>query len=163
MIVLVVVRQLDNVALGDAGEVAQSVFQHGAGVRNFEEIDMLRLELDEGGLGQTDVGNGNEGALFDQQILHHPERDEDAALLGCEFQHAAVRFGALFGILQTEQHGIINLETGQDVKGRRWEEDLVTSLFASTIVIFIIGRSVGRAGGKYLEQRVGRSIGEMLQ
>ena len=105
--------------LAPTGSVAQGMLQHRAGVGNFQKVDVLRLELDEGGLGQADVDDGEESALLDEEVLHHPKGDEAGALLGGEFQHAAVRLGALLGVLETEEHGIVHLESGQGVKGRR--------------------------------------------
>ena len=89
---------------------------------------MLSLELDEVGLGQADVGYGEDGPLLDEEVLHHPEGHDARPLLGREFQNATVREGALVGRLELEEHGIVHLQSCQYVERRRREEDFVSLL-----------------------------------
>mmetsp|Transcript_28446 Transcript_28446/g.59419 ORF Transcript_28446/g.59419 Transcript_28446/m.59419 type:complete len:300 (+) Transcript_28446:799-1698(+) len=125
VVIFRVVGDADDVSFGDAAEVAEGVFQDGARVGNFEEVDVLRLEFDEVGFGQADVGHGEDGALFDEEVLHHPKRDDAGPFFGGEFQHSAVGQRAFVGGLQLEQHGVVDLEARQDVEGRGRQEDLV--------------------------------------
>lgn len=89
---------------------------------------MLRLELDEVGLGEANVGYGEDGPLLDEKVLHHPKWHDARALLGREFKNTAVGEGTLFGRLELKEHGIVHLESCQYVERRRREEDFVPLL-----------------------------------
>jgi len=90
MVVLPIVRKTDNVPPRDAAEISEGVLKHRTGVGYLEEIDVLRLQLDECGLGEADVGDRYDGSLFDAEVLHHPVGNIAAAFFRGEFEDAAV-------------------------------------------------------------------------
>ena len=65
VIILVIVRNTNDISLCDTGKVSQGMFEYGTRIGNFEKIDMLGLQFNERGLWQTDVGNGENAAFFE--------------------------------------------------------------------------------------------------
>jgi hypothetical protein len=78
---LAVVVERKHVALRQAHVVAQLVLEHGARVADVEEVDRLRLQLDErAGRQRTHIRQRDLRALLDAQLLHHlPQRGRGGA------------------------------------------------------------------------------------
>ena len=111
----------------------------------------MRLQLAEGGRGQQCVPHQHEFVLLDTQQRHqfrftrlkniiqellrtcnsaaeidaHPGRHVDEPFLGDELVHAAVRDALRAGVLDLEQHRVLDVEAAKAIKGR-WRHDNCT-------------------------------------
>mmetsp|Transcript_16788 Transcript_16788/g.42001 ORF Transcript_16788/g.42001 Transcript_16788/m.42001 type:complete len:419 (+) Transcript_16788:93-1349(+) len=111
VVLLVVVEDTNHLAFGEGREVAQSRLEHCLGVCDGDEVGRLRLQLDVGALGEGGRAHVQHVSLCEVQVLHHPVREVDHALLRDELEHAAVQPQLLVvRVGQLEHHGVADLE-----------------------------------------------------
>ena len=67
---------------------------HGLGVGQVDKSRLVRLDLDIGTFLQVHIPQNDLGALFDAQVVHHPDRYVAHTLLGRELKDTAVRLDA---------------------------------------------------------------------
>ena len=91
VVLLAVVVEREVVAQGHTAKRPELGLQHGPGVGDVQEVHALRLELDEGRLGEAHVADADALALGEHQVRHHPVRQVARALGRRELQDAAVR------------------------------------------------------------------------
>ena len=85
----------------ETSKVPQPCLEHGLGIGEIQEVDGLRLELGEGGDGEGGRLHGEEAALLEHEVLHHPVGDVDLALVRHELEDAAV--GGAVGLVEIQE------------------------------------------------------------
>ena len=83
----------------------------------------MGLDLDIGTFLQVHVSQDDFRALFNAQVMHHPDRYVAHALLSGELEHATVRLDAHLGVGDHECHGVLDAQPGELVQGARWQND----------------------------------------
>ena len=83
----------------------------------------MRLDLDKSTLLKVHVSQDNLRALFDAQVVHHPDWDMAHAFLSREFEHTAVSLDSHLGVRDHEGHGVLDAQTCEFVERRCWQDD----------------------------------------
>lgn len=110
------ILNVDCVTFVKHGVVGQFLLEDGFGVRQLDEGRVVRSDLDVGPLLQIHVSQDDLGALFDAQVVHHPNRDVAHALLRRELKHTAVGLQAHLRVRNHERHRVLDAHPRQFVE-----------------------------------------------
>jgi len=113
---LLVVLDGYDIALREAGKVAQRILQHRLGIGDVQEVGAVRLEFGEGGHRQGYTLDVQDVALLQQQIVHHPVGQIAFALVGHELKDAGVGGSGFLAVGKLEEHWVFHVQTGQRVQ-----------------------------------------------
>ena len=103
----------------------EGCFEDGSRVGDFQEILRVWLNLNELALWERGVLELDNGALLEEEILHHPVRDIARALLRVELHDAAVgNLIRIRGIANLEHHWILDVHFREAIEGRRRQNNL---------------------------------------
>ena len=108
--------------------MSQLLLQDGLGVGQVDKSCLVGPDLDISTFIQVHISQDNLVALFDAQVVHHPDRYVAHAFLGRELEHAAVRLDALLGVRDHECHGVLDAHLGKLVQGAIWQDDFISSI-----------------------------------
>ena len=108
--------------------MGQLLLQDGLGVGQVDKSCFVGPDLDIGTFLHVHVSQDNLVALFDTQVMHHPDRYVAPAFLGGELEHAAVRLDALLGVGAHECHGVLDAHLGKLFQGAIWQDDFISSI-----------------------------------
>ena len=92
-------------------------------VGKIDESGLVGSDLHIGTFLEVHVTQNDFAALFNAQVVHHPDWDVAHALLSGELEHAAVRLDAHLGVGDHECHGVLDAQPGELVQGARWQND----------------------------------------
>ena len=73
----------------------------------------MRLQLHERAFLEVHVPDDDLGALFEEQVVHHPKRDVHIAFFRGEFKHTAKALLAELRVLNHKRHWVGDLQAPQ--------------------------------------------------
>ena len=92
-------------------------------VGKVDESSLVGSNLHIGTFLQVHVTQNNLTALFNAQVVHHPDGDMAHALLSGELEHAAIGLQTHLRVRDHERHGVLDAQASKLVKRRGRQND----------------------------------------
>ena len=83
----------------------------------------MRLQHNEFAFLEVHVSEHHIGALLQKEVIHHPYGQIAHALFSGEFKYPAICLLAHLRVRYHKQHGIGDIQAGQLMKRRGWQDD----------------------------------------